>query len=63
VVRSPVRAALTVYLVGVAIGLWRADAKPMTRIALAVLWPIGPLAFVVTLLVLFAASPFAFIKR
>jgi len=43
--------------------LWRTDAKPMTRVALAVLWPIGPLAFVVTLLVLLAASPFAFIKR
>jgi hypothetical protein len=58
-----VRAILTAYLVGVAIGLWRTDAKPMTRLALAVLWPIGPLAFVVTVVMLLAASPFAFIRR
>jgi hypothetical protein len=58
-----VRAILTVYLVGVVIGLWRADAKPLGRVMLSVLWPIGPLAFAVTLLVLLAASPFAFIRR
>jgi hypothetical protein len=58
-----VRAILTIYLAGAAIGLWRTDAKPLTRLALAVLWPIGPLAFVVTVAVLLAASPFAFIKR
>ena len=57
------RAILTLYLVGVAIGLWRTDAKPLTRLALAILWPIGPLAFVVTVAMLLAASPFAFIKR
>ena len=57
------RAILTIYLVGVAIGLWRTDAKPLGRVALSVLWPIGPLAFVVTVIVLLAASPFAFIKR
>jgi hypothetical protein len=54
---------LTVYLVGVAIGLWRSDAKPLGRVALSLLWPIGPLAFVVTVAVLVAASPFAFIRR
>jgi len=58
-----VRAILTAYLVGVAIGLWRTDAKPITRLTLALLWPIGPLAFVVTLAMLLAASPFAFIRR
>jgi len=58
-----VRAILTVYLVGVVIGLWRTDAKPLGRLALSVLWPIGPLAFAVTVLVLIAASPFAFIRR
>lgn len=57
------RTIVVVYLVGVAIGLWRTDAKPMTRLALAVLWPIGPLAFVVTVAMLLAASPFAFIRR
>jgi hypothetical protein len=54
---------LTVYLVGVLIGFWRTDAKPFMRLALAMLWPIGPLAFVVTVAVLIAASPFAFIRR
>jgi len=58
-----VRAILTLYLAGVAIGLWRTDAKPLARLALAMLWPIGPLAFVVTVAMLLAASPFAFIKR
>jgi hypothetical protein len=58
-----VRAILTAYLVGVAIGLWRTDAKPLGRVALSVLWPIGPLAFVVTVIVLLAASPLVFVKR
>jgi hypothetical protein len=58
-----VRAILTAYLVGVAIGMWRTDAKPLGRLALSVLWPIGPLAFVATVAVLVAASPFAFIRR
>jgi len=58
-----VRAILTGYLIGVLIGFWRTDAKLLTRLALAVLWPIGPLAFVVTVAVLIAASPFAFIRR
>jgi predicted branched-subunit amino acid permease len=58
-----VRAILTFYFVGVLIGFWRTDAKLLSRLALAVLWPIGPLAFVVTVAVLIAASPFAFIKR
>jgi hypothetical protein len=58
-----VRAILTIYLVGVAIGMWRTDAKPLGRLALSVLWPIGPLAFVATVAVLVAASPFAFIRR
>jgi predicted branched-subunit amino acid permease len=58
-----VRAILTFYFIGVMIGFWRTDEKPLKRLALAVLWPIGPLAFVVTVAVLIAASPFAFIKR
>jgi hypothetical protein len=58
-----VRALLTLYFVGVLIGFWRTDAKLVGRLALAVLWPIGPLAFAVTLVVLLAASPFAFIRR
>jgi predicted branched-subunit amino acid permease len=57
------RGILTLYFIGVLIGFWRTDATLLTRLALAVLWPIGPLAFVVTVAVLIAASPFAFIRR
>jgi hypothetical protein len=52
---------LAVYLAGVAIGLWRTDAPVPTRVLLAVLWPIGPLAFVVVVAMLLAAAPIAFI--
>lgn len=52
---------LAVYLAGVAIGLWRTDAPLPTRALLAVLWPIGPLALVIVVAILLAASPLAFI--
>ena len=52
---------LAIYLAGVAIGLWRTDAPLPTRLLLAVLWPIGPLAFVVVVAILLAAAPIAFI--
>jgi hypothetical protein len=52
---------LTIYLAGVAIGLWRTDGSLPTRVLLAVLWPIGPLAFVVVMAILLAAAPVAFI--
>jgi hypothetical protein len=54
-------AALVVYLTGVAIGLWRTDAPWPTRLLLPLLWPIGPAAFVVTVAILLAAAPIAFI--
>lgn len=41
--------ALGIYGAGVLVGLWRADAPLHTRLALALLWPIGPLAFVLTM--------------
>jgi hypothetical protein len=53
---------LAVYLAGVAIGLWRTDAPLPMRLLLALLWPIGPLAFVVVVAILLAASPLAFIS-
>jgi hypothetical protein len=53
--------ALAIYLAGVAIGLWRTDAPLPTRLLLAVLWPIGPLAFVVVVAILLASAPIAFI--
>jgi hypothetical protein len=52
---------LAVYLAGVVIGLWRTDAAWPTRVLLAALWPIGPLAFVIVVTILLAATPIAFI--
>ena len=49
-----------VYLAGAAFALWRTDAAWPTRIGLALLWPIGPLAFVATVTILVAASLIAF---
>jgi hypothetical protein len=53
---------LAIYLAGVAIGVWRTDAPWPTRVLLAALWPIGPLAFVVVVAILLAAAPLAFIR-
>ena len=52
---------LAIYLAGVAIGLWRTDAPLPTRLLLAVMWPIGPLAFVIVVAILLASTPIAFI--
>jgi hypothetical protein len=49
-----------VYLLGVAAALVFTDARGIARIALAVLWPVGPLAFVITVSVLLLASLVAF---
>jgi len=53
---------LAIYLAGVAIGLWRSDAPLGTRLVLALLWPIGPVAFVVVVAILLAAAPVAFLS-
>jgi hypothetical protein len=52
--------ALGVYIAGLVVGLAATDGRLGTRLALAVLWPLGPLAFVVTVAVLLAASSIAF---
>ena len=57
------RTILIVYAVGALIALVRSDAKAMERVVLAVLWPIGPIAFVVTTSILILASPLAFWPR
>ena len=49
-----------VYGAGALVALWRTDAGWPTRIALALLWPIGPLAFLVTVAILLGASLIAF---
>jgi hypothetical protein len=54
-------ALLTIYLAGVAIGLWRTDGPWPTRLLLSLLWPIGPLAFVMVVAILVAATPIAFL--
>ncbi len=57
---APVQLALLAYAVGVLVGLFRIDAGWPTRVALAVLWPLGPLAFLVTITILLLASVVAF---
>ena len=52
--------AVIVYVVGVVLGLLCGDAHPAHRVTLAVLWPLGLVAFLVTLGVLFVASLIAF---
>ncbi len=44
------------YVGGVAWGLLMTDARPAARLALALLWPLGPLAFVGTITLLLVAS-------
>jgi hypothetical protein len=55
-----VRFAVMIYAVGVAIGLVTTDAPPLARICLALLWPVGVLAFVVTIGGLLAVSTVLF---
>ena len=54
------RFALTIYAVGALIGLVTTDARPLARICLALLWPVGVLAFVVTIGGLVAVSTVLF---
>ena len=49
-----------IYVSGVVWGFLKIDAGGATRIALALLWPLGPIAFAVTITILLAASLIAF---
>ena len=40
---------LFVYAAGVAVGLWRVDGSPAARLTIALLWPLGALAALVTI--------------
>ena len=51
---------LAVYVAGVAWGLLMIDARPAARVGLALLWPLGPLAFALTIGILLVASLIAF---
>jgi hypothetical protein len=49
-----------IYASGALIAFWRTDASWPTRLALAALWPVGPLALLVVVAILVAASLIAF---
>jgi len=49
-----------VYLVGVIVGLLATQGGPGTRLLLAVLWPLGPLAFLITVTGLLVVAAVAF---
>jgi hypothetical protein len=51
---------LGVYLVGVIVGLLATQGGPGTRLLLAVLWPLGPLAFLITIGGLLIVAAIAF---
>ena len=51
---------MAVYVAGVAWGLLMIDARPAARVGLALLWPLGPLAFALTIGILLVASLIAF---
>ena len=49
-----------VYVAGIVWCILVSDARPAERVMLALLWPLGPLAFVVTVIILLAASVIAY---
>jgi hypothetical protein len=51
---------LAVYFVGVVVGLIATQGGPGTRLLLAVLWPMGPLAFLITVGGLLVVAAIAF---
>jgi len=55
-----VDAGVVVYVAGVVWGLLMIDARPLERVTLAVLWPLGPIAFIVTITILIVASALAY---
>lgn len=52
--------ALAIYAIGVAAGLVLTDASPLARVVIALLWPLGAAAFVVTIAVLLVAAMLVF---
>jgi hypothetical protein len=49
-----------VYVAGIVWCSLVSDARPAERVTLALLWPLGPLALVVTVIILLAASVIAY---
>ena len=54
------RVAILIYVAGVVVGLIFTDARPLARVALALAWPIAPLAFVTVVTGLLLASLYIF---
>ena len=57
---SDVRVAILIYAVGVVVGLMFTDARPLTRVGLALAWPLAPLAFVTVVTTLLLAALYIF---
>jgi hypothetical protein len=51
---------LAVYLVGVVVGLIASQGGTGTRLLLGLLWPLGPLAFIITVTGLLLVAAIAF---
>jgi hypothetical protein len=49
-----------VYVAGIVWCILVSDARPTERVTLALLWPLGPLALFVTVIILLAASVIAY---
>jgi hypothetical protein len=49
-----------VYVAGIVWCVLISDARPAERLTLALLWPLGPLALVVTVMILIVASVIAY---
>ena len=55
-----IQALAGIYVLGVVTALLTIDARGFARLGLALVWPLGPIAFVVTMTILLAASVVAF---
>jgi hypothetical protein len=51
---------VTVYVVGAIVGLLLTDGRPLLRLALALVWPLGPLACLLTVAGLIGVAAIAF---
>jgi hypothetical protein len=49
-----------IYVVGVLVGLMATQGGAVTRVGLALLWPLGPLAFLITVAGLLVVAAIAF---
>ena len=53
-------ALTTIYVLGVIAGLLRVDGSLLTKVGIALVWPLGLLAFVVTITMLVGVAAIAF---